>query len=241
MANVAQSSDNVSSNPTAPRMITVHHLNNSRSQRILWLLEELALPYEIKHYRRDPKTMLAPPELKAVHPLGKAPVIDDDGVVVAESGNIIAYLVERYGNGRLAPPLGTTQRLRYDYWLHYAEGSAMLPLLLKLVFSRIASAPMPFFAKPVARGIVGKVNHEFIDPQLKLHLDYIEGELTAQPWFAGAAFSAADVQMSFPLEAAAMRAASALGPKSRAWLETIHARPAYQAALKTGGKYDLLS
>jgi glutathione S-transferase len=222
-------------------MITVHHLNNSRSQRILWLLEELQLPYQIKRYQRDVKTMLAPPELKGVHPLGKAPVIDDDGVVVAESGNIIGYLVDRYGNGRLAPAAGTPQRLRYNYWLHYAEGSAMTPLLLKLIFGRIAVAPMPFFAKPVARGIVGKVSREFVDPQLKLHFGYVEGELNRHEWFAGDTFSAADIQMSFPLEVVATRASGAMGPKSRAFLERIHARPAYQAALEKGGKYELLS
>lgn len=222
-------------------MITVHHLNNSRSQRVLWLLEELGVPYQIKHYQRDARTMLAPPELKAIHPLGKSPVIDDDGVVVAESGNIVDYLVERYSNGRLAPAAGTPQRLRYNYWLHYAEGSAMLPLLLKLIFGTIARAPMPFFVKPVARAIVAKVNGEFIDPQLKLHFGYIEGELNRSAWFAGDEFSAADIQMSFPLEAAGARGGDAVGPKTRAFLERIHARPAYQAALDKGGKYELLS
>lgn len=222
-------------------MIVVHHLNNSRSQRVLWLLEELNLPYRIKQYQRDPRTMLAPPELKAVHPLGKSPVIDDDGLVVAESGNIVDYLVERHGQGRLAPAPGTPQRLRYNYWLHYAEGSAMLPLLLKLIFGRIASAPMPFFVKPIARGIVARVGSEFIEPQLKLHFDYIESELGRSEWFAGADFSAADIQMSFPLEAAAARGAEAVGPRTRAFLERIHARPAYLAALEKGGIYELLS
>ena len=222
-------------------MITVHHLNNSRSQRILWLLEELRLTYEIKRYQRDPKTMLAPPELKAVHPLGKSPVITDGDLVVAESGNIIDYLVDRYGNGRLAPPRGTPQHLRYNYWLHYAEGSAMPPLLLKLIFGRIATAPMPFFAKPVARAIVGKVSKEFIDPQIKLHLGYIENALTTSAWFAGEEFTAADIQMSFPMEGASMRAGDVMGPKSHAFLDRIHARPAYRAALEKGGPYNLLS
>ncbi len=222
-------------------MITVHHLNNSRSQRVLWLLEELSLPYQVKHYQRDARTMLAPPELKAIHPLGKSPVIDDDGVVVAESGNIVGYLVERYDTGRLAPPAGTPQRLRYNYWMHYAEGSAMTPLLLKLIFNRIATAPMPFFVKPVARAIVARANSAFIDPQLRLHFDYIEGELNRSEWFAGDAFSAADIQMSFPLEAAAMRDGNAAKrPKTGAFLERIHARPAYRAALEKGGKYELL-
>jgi glutathione S-transferase len=222
-------------------MITVHHLNNSRSQRVLWLLEELDIPYRVKHYQRNAKTMLAPPELMAVHPLGKSPVIDDDGLVVAESGNIVDYLVERHGNGRLAPAAGTPERLRYNYWLHYAEGSAMLPLLLKLIFGKIATSPMPFFVKPIARAIVAKVNGDFIDPQLKLHFGYIEGELNRSEWFAGNAFSAADIQMSFPLEAAAARGKEAVGPKTRAFLERIHARPAYKAALEKGGPYELMS
>ncbi len=138
-------------------MITLHHLNNSRSQRILWLMEELGLPYEIQRYQRDPKTMLAPPSLRAVHPLGKSPVITDGELTLAESGAIIDYLVGRYGAGRLAPAAGTPEHLRYTYWLHYAEGSAMPPLLLKLVFDKIENSPMPFFVKPIARGIAGKV------------------------------------------------------------------------------------
>ena len=223
-------------------MITVHHLNNSRSQRVLWLLEELGLPYEIKHYQRNAETMLAPPELLAVHPLGKSPVITDDGNTVAESGAIIEYLVGRYGNGRLIPAAGTPERLRYTYWLHYAEGSAMLPLLLKLIFGRIATAPMPFFVKPIARGIVGKVRTTFIDPQLKLHLGYIESELGKSSWFAGEELTAADIQMSFPLEAAAARGGAEAGaPKISAFLQRIHARPAYKIALEKGGVYELLS
>jgi glutathione S-transferase len=154
-------------------MLTVHHLNNSRSQRVLWLLEELGVPYEIKRYERDPKTMLAPPELRAIHPLGKSPVITDDGLTIAESGAIIEYLVERYGQGRFAPAAGTPERLRYTYWLHYAEGSVMPPLLLKLVALRIGSAPMPFFAKPIARKIASTLQSSFVDPQIKLHLGYI--------------------------------------------------------------------
>jgi glutathione S-transferase len=223
-------------------MITVHHLNNSRSQRVLWLLEELGLPYQIKHYQRDAQTMLAPPELRAIHPLGKSPVITDEGNTVAESGAIIDYLIGRYGNGRLIPADGTPERLRYTYWLHYAEGSAMLPLLLKLIFGRIATAPMPFFVKPIARGIVGNVRNAFIDPQLKLHLEYIESELTKSSWFAGEEFTAADIQMSFPLEAASARGGEAAGgPRTTAFLQRIHARPAYKAALEKGGPYQLMS
>lgn len=212
-------------------MLTVHHLNNSRSQRVLWLLEELGVPYEIKRYERDPKTMLAPPELRAVHPLGKSPVITDDGLTIAESGAIIEYLVDKYGQGRFAPAAGTPERLRYTYWLHYAEGSAMPPLLLKLIALRIASAPMPFFAKPIARKIAGTLQSGFVDPQLKLHLGYIEEQLSKSTWFAGDEFSAADVQMSFPLEAATARGGMRL-PAVTAFLQRIHARAAYRRALE---------
>ena len=222
-------------------MLTVHHLNNSRSQRVLWLLEELGVPYEIKRYERDPKTMLAPPELRAVHPLGKSPVITDDGLTIAESGAIVEYLIDRYGQGRFAPKPGTPERLRYTYWLHYAEGSAMPPLLLKLVALRIASAPMPFFARPIARKIAATLQAGFIDPQLKLHLGYIDKELSATGWFVGNDFTAADVQMSFPLEAATARGGMAGQiPAITGFLKRIHARPAYQRALERGGKYDIL-
>ena len=226
--------------PTSP--ITVHHLNNSRSQRILWLLEELGLPYEVVRYQRDPQTMLAPPELKKIHPLGKSPVVTVDGLTLAESGAIIETLVERYGDGRLAPPAGSAEAVRYRYWLHYAEGSAMPPLLLKLVFDRIAAAPMPFFAKPIARRIVGGAMGSFIAPQLKLHLGYLEGELARRDWFAGDAFSAADVQLSYPIEAAQQRAGlnAAAHPRLADWLARIHARPAYQRAIERGGEYALL-
>ncbi|WP_420955823.1 glutathione S-transferase family protein [Burkholderia gladioli] len=222
-------------------MLTVHHLNNSRSQRVLWLLEELGVPYELKRYERDPKTMLAPPELRAIHPLGKSPVLTDEGFTLAESGAIIEYLVERYGEGRFAPPPGTPQRLRYTYWLHYAEGSAMPPLLLKLVALRIAQAPMPFFARPIARKISFTLQSSFVDPQLKLHLGYVNAALRETGWFVGDSFSAADVQMSFPLEAAASRADTlAQLPAIRAFLERIHARPAYQRALERGGPYAMV-
>lgn len=223
-------------------MIIVHHLNNSRSQRVLWLLEELDLEYEIKRYQRDPKTMLAPPSLRAVHPLGKSPVITDGALTLAESGAIIEYVVDRYGNGRLAPATGTPERLRYTYWLHYAEGSAMPPLLLKLIFDRIETAPMPFFARPIARAIAGRAKSSFIDPQIALHLTYMESELAKQRWFAGNEFTAADIQMSFPIEAAAARAGlDASRPKLAAYLDRIHARPAYQRALERGGEFALLS
>jgi len=222
-------------------VIAVHHLNNSRSQRVLWLLEELGVPYEVKRYERDPATMRAPASLRAVHPLGKSPVITDEGRVMAESGAIIDYLVERHGQGRLVPSAGTEARLRYTYWLHYAEGSAMPPLLIKLVLSRIKSAPMPFFARPIARAIVDHALDGFVEPQIKLHLDYIESELTGRPWFTGAEFTAADIQMSFPLEAAAARGGlDERRPKAMDFLRRAQARPAYQRALERGGPYELL-
>lgn len=223
-------------------MITVHHLNNSRSQRVLWLLEELGLPYEVKRYERDPETMLAPASLRQVHPLGKSPVITDGDLTLAESGAIVEYLVDRYGDGRLIPAPGTPDRLRYTYWLHYAEGSAMPPLLIKLIFDKIEHSPMPFFAKPIARGIVSKVKDSFINPQITQHLDFMEAELGKNTWFAGKDFTAADIQLSFPLEAAATRAGlDASRPQLMAFLDRIHARPAYQKALERGGEYDLLS
>jgi glutathione S-transferase len=219
-------------------MITVHHLNNSRSQRVLWLLEELGLPYEIRKYERDPKTMLAPPALTKVHPLGKSPVITDEGLTIAETGAIVEYLIERHGNGRLAPAPGTPERLRWRYWLHFAEGSAMPPLLLKLIFERIKATPMPFFAKPIAKAISNKVLEAMVEPNLARQLDFMEAELGRSEWFAGAEFSAADIQMSFPVEAAAQRAGlDAKRPKLMAFLKRIHARPAYRKALERGGPY----
>jgi glutathione S-transferase len=221
-------------------MTTVHHLENSRSQRVLWLLEELDVDYDIVSYRRDPQTMLAPPELRAIHPLGKSPVVVDGGDVLAESGAIIEALVERHDRQHvLTPPPGSAERLRWRYWLHYAEGSAMPPLLLGLVFSRIRQAPMPFFARPVARGIVGKAMAAFIGPQLKLHAGYLEAELAKADWFAGPSFSAADIQMSFPVEALSARLGLEHYPRLRDWLQRIHARPAWRRALERGGPYAL--
>jgi glutathione S-transferase len=223
-------------------MITVHHLENSRSQRVLWLLEELGLPYEIKRYARNPKTMLAPPELRAVHPLGKSPVITDGDFTLAESGAILEYLVDRYGEGRLAPPSGSPQRLRYTYWMHYAEGSAMPPLVMKLVFNQIPKGPMPAIFRPLVRRIADGVKKGFVEPQIRLHLDYLEGELGKSTWFAGSEFSAADIQMSFPVEAAGARGGlDATRPKLWEFLARIHERPAYRRALERGGPYALLS
>ena len=222
-------------------MITLHHLNNSRSQRIVWLLEELGLPYEIKRYQRDAKTMLAPPELRAIHPLGKSPVITDGDLTVAESGAIIEYLIERYGQGRLIPPAGTPERLRYTYWLHFAEGSAMPPLLLKLIFDKIETSPMPFFIKPIAKGIAGKVKKSFIAPRIAENLDHMEAELGKARWFAGEEMSGADIQVSFVLEACAARGGlNASRPRLMAFLQRIHALPAYQRALERGGEYAIM-
>ncbi|MBD8547849.1 glutathione S-transferase family protein [Sphingomonas sp. CFBP 8760] len=209
-------------------MIVVHHLENSRSQRILWMLEELGLPYEIRRYDRDKETMLAPPELRAVHPLGKSPVIEDLDAAgttrtVAETGAIVEYLVEK-ADGRLGPPAHRDAALRYRFWLHYAEGSMMPPLLLKLVIARI----------PVLGGQVAKR----IQPMIDRHLDYVESELAQRPWFAGDAMTAADIMMSFPLEAARSRGGlDGSRPATIAWLDKVHARPAYQAALAKGGPY----
>ena len=207
-------------------MITVHHLNNSRSQRVLWLLEELGVDYDIKRYERDPKTLLAPASLRAVHPLGKSPVITETGLTIAESGAIIEYLIERHGGGRLIPPAGTPERLRYTYWLHFAEGSAMSPLLLALLFGRLPLQPMPFFVRPIARGLCSKVLGTFVEPQLKRHQEFMEDELKKSTWFAGEEFTAADVQMSFVVEASAARGGlDHMRPKLMAWLERIHDRP----------------
>jgi glutathione S-transferase len=219
-------------------MITVHHLENSRSQRVLWLLEELGLPYEVVRYERDPKTKLAPPDLKALHPLGKSPVIVDDGQTVAETGAVIEYLLGKYGAGRLVPAAGTAEHLRYVYWLHYAEGSAMSPLLLKLLFGTMMPAGAPALLKPLVRSVTKPVLERYIDPQLREHADFWESELSKTGWFAGAEFSAADIQMSFPLEAAASRGDTGVKrPHTEAFLKAIHARPAYRQALERGGPY----
>jgi len=206
--------------------IIVHHLENSRSQRILWLLEELALPYEIRRYERNPRTMLAPPELRKIHPLGKAPVIvdrDDGDRVIAETGAIVEYLVDK-ADGRLGAPANRVGALRYRHFLHYAEGSMMPPLFVKLVLGRVP--------------LLGKTAQRRFQPMIDIHLDYVEAELASRSWFAGDHMTAADIMMSFPVEAARDRAGlDASRPHTLAWLDTIHARPAYQAALTAGGPY----
>lgn len=219
-------------------MITVHHLENSRSQRILWLLEELGLDYELKCYKRDPQTLLAPQALKEVHPLGKSPVVTDGDVTIAESGAIIEYLLETHGQGQLKPVDEVNLR-NYRYWLHYAEGSLMPLLVMKLVFSRIPQGPMPFFIRPIAKSITAKVQEKFLDPQLSTHLRFVEDSLKGREWFAGQ-FSAGDIQMSFPLEAASARTDLASYPSIHAFIKRYQARPAYQQALKQGGKFEPL-
>jgi len=203
--------------------LIVHHLNNSRSQRILWILEELGLPYEIKHYQRDAKTMLAPPALRRVHPLGKSPILEDDDRMVVETGAICEYLVEK-ADGKLGPPAHRDEALRYRQFLHYAEGSMMPPLLVMLVVNRIP--------------LMGKAAAKRIQPMIDVHLDYVESELAQRPWFAGETMTAADIMMSFPLEAAMRRGGlGASRPATIAWVEKVHARPAYEAALAKGGPY----
>ena len=204
-------------------MIILHHLQNSRSQRVLWLLEELGLRYEVRRYERDSRTMLAPPELRRVHPLCKSPLIEEGGRVLAETGAIVEYLVE-LGGGRLGPPVNRDDILRYRHFLHYAEGSLMPPLLVMLVLRRL--------------GLLGRPARPTIQRMIDRHLDWLEGELADRAWFAGAEFTAADIMMSFPLEAARHRAGlDERRPNLVDWLERIHARPAYGAALAKGGAY----
>lgn len=214
--------------------ITVHHLENSRSQRVLWLLEELGLPYELREYKRDRKTMLAPPELKRIHPLGKAPIVTDGDRTLVESAVILEYLVDRYGEGRLAPPLGTPERLRYSYWMHYAEGSAMPPLLLRLVFTTM-KRKAPLVVRPLVGGIADKVLRDFVDPQVKAHFDWVESELSKSTWLVGEELTAADVQMSFPILAAMARTEGGR-PRLEAFVARMRKRPAYQRAVAKGGE-----
>lgn len=222
-------------------MITIHHLENSRSQRILWLLEELGLDYDIKKYQRDPVTHLAPPEMLSLHPLGKAPVITDGDDTLAESGAIIEYLVRKYDHGRLRPVEGTPGGLAYTYCLHYAEGTFMSLMILSLIISRIETAPMPFFAKPIAKGIAAKVRNGYLDRNVKRNLDFMESMLNKSLWFCGDELTAADIQMSFAVEAASVRTSLQDDyPKLAEYLERIKARPAYQRALEKGGPYELL-
>lgn len=222
-------------------MLTIHHLEHSRSQRILWLLEELGVDYEIKRYERDKETSLAPPDLRDIHPLGKAPLITDGDKTLAESGAIIEYLVDTYDDGTLVPATDTPERLAYTYWLHYAEGTFMPLMIVSLIVGRIETAPMPFFVKPIAKGIAAKVRGGYLDQNVKRNLDFMESTLGRATWFCGDRFTAADIQMSFAVEAAEVRTnLSGDYPKLAAYLERIRARPAYQRALEKGGPYQLL-
>jgi glutathione S-transferase len=217
--------------------IVVHHLNNSRAQRVLWLLEELGVPYEIKHHQRT-KTFQAPPELKAIHPLGKSPIVEDQGRVLAETGAIVEYLLDAHGERRLRPPPGTDERIRFTYWLHYAEGSAMPPLLMQLLF-QLMPRRSPALLRPLVRGIADRAQAGYVRPQLKLHMNFWESELQRSTWFVGEEFTAADIMMSFPVKAAAARAQALEGrPKLAAFRERIQARPAYQRAAERGGAVD---
>jgi glutathione S-transferase len=217
--------------------ITVHHLDNSRSQRILWMLEELGLEYTLKEWKRNPETMRAPPELKDVHPLGKAPVVQIGETVFAESGAILETLVARYDtDGRFVPESQEGQE-ELRFWMHYAEGSLMPPLLVKLIVGRLKGDQVPFFVRPVAKGIADKIDGAYTDPEITKHFAFIEAHLASREWFAGGQFTAADVQMSFPLEAGGQRAGIPMGPSTRAFLDRIQKRPAYQRALKKGGGF----
>jgi glutathione S-transferase len=215
-------------------MITLHHLNNSRSQRVLWLLEELGLAYEVERHQRDPKTMQAPASLRAVHPLGKAPVITDGDLTLAETGAIVDYLTET--TGRFGAPETGAARWQYRHFLHYAEGSAMPPLVMKLVFSRLPGG-LPKLLRPLVRPVFAKLDTVFLEPQLQRHADYWEQALAETGWFAGPEITAADIMMSFPLETARGRVGFDARPNCRAFLDRIHARPAYQKALEVGGAY----
>lgn len=221
--------------------LTVHHLESSRSQRVLWLLEELEVPYELVLHKRDAVTLRAPAKLREIHPLGKSPVVVlPEGTVLAESGAILETLLDRYGEGRLRPAPGTDEHRRYLFFMHYAEGSLMPPLLVRFVVDRLRKAPLPFFIRPVAKGIAGKIDAAFTNPELERHVAFLEGELDGRAWLAGQELTAADVQMSFPLEALVARADSRSShPRISALVERMHARPAYARALERGGPYDL--
>ena len=220
-------------------MIIVHHLNNSRSQRVLWLLEELNIPYEIKRYERDPKTIRAPKSLRDVHPLGKSPVITDGDITVAESGAIIDYLIRTYAKETFSPDEQSAEFRDYQYWMHFSEGSLMPPLLMRMLFEKVKTSPMPFFIKPVGKMIADKVLSTFVNPEISLNMGFVEQYLGQHTWFAGDKLSGADFQMSFPLEASV--AAGAINhkyPNILAYVKRFQARPGYLNALEKGGDYD---
>lgn len=222
-------------------MLTVHHLENSRSQRILWLLEELGVPYEIKHYKRNPKTNLAPPELKAVHPIGKAPVIEDNGRTYAETGAMIEYILDQYGEGRMRPLPGSAEYDAYRYWSFAAEGSYMPPMVFSLFLNKMESAPMPFFAKPIARKLVKAVREGYLDHTTQALFDYLEEKLGRNGWLAGEDITGADIIMSFPMEGFSARIGAGGYPNIAAAVARNQARPAYVRALERGGPYALMT
>ncbi|MFN8847659.1 MAG: glutathione S-transferase family protein [Bdellovibrionales bacterium] len=217
-------------------MLTVHHLEKSRSHRVIWLLEELGIPYELKIYKRDPKTLLAPPELKKIHPLGKSPVITDGSLVVAESGAILEYLVDKYGKGRFKPEIGTQEFQDYRYFLHYTEGSLMPYLVMSLVFNMLPQQPVPFFMKPVMKGISEAVHRMFLYPNLITHFEFLENHLKKSSWFAGPEMTATDIQISFALLSAESKLSSIFNyPKLKSINEKFRQRPAFKRALEKGG------
>lgn len=219
-------------------MVVVHHLNNSRSQRILWMLEELGIDYRIEHYARDKKTMLAPDSLKKIHPLGKSPVITDGDITVAETGAIIEYLASTYGSN-MVPAAGSAEHRDYTYWMHYAEGSLMPYLVMTLVCDKIKTSPMPFFIRPIAKRIADGIMDGFVTPNLSNHLAFLEAHLAEREWFVGDSISGADVQMIFPLEAATQRGKQmSQYPNISAYVKRIHALATYQSGLQKGGPYD---
>lgn len=223
-------------------MVVVHHLENSRSQRILWLLEELGIEYDVKRYNRDKKTSLAPPELRAIHPLGKSPVITDNGLVIAETGAVVEYLIDAYGNGRFKPAAGTPAFLQYRYWIHSAEGTYMPFFVMQLVLSMLTGPAVPFFIRPISKKLVGEIHKRFLGPNIKNNLDYMESVLAESEWFAGDELSGADFMMVFIAEAAQARGRVASDyPNIKSWLDKVHQRDGYQRGLERGGPYQLMS
>ena len=219
-------------------MLTLHHLENSRSQRVLWLLEELGVDYKIKHYKRNAKTKLAPPELKQIHPLGKSPVITDGDLTIAESGAITEYLIDTYGKGQFKPVAGTPEAMRNTYWMHYAEGTLMPLMVMTLIFNRVEQAP--FIVRPIAKAISGQVKKAYLSPNIKANLAFIESELGQRTWFSSEEITGADFQMIFPLEAATLRSKVADYPNITAYVNRVHNLPGYQRGLERGGPYELM-
>ncbi len=217
-------------------MITLHHLNHSRSQRILWMLEQLGAEYEVKHYKRE-KTQLAPEALKQIHALGKSPVISCGDDIVAESGAIIEYLCDKFESD-FKPKKGSAEYQQYKYWLHYAEGTLMTQLLMKGMFDRVKTAPMPFFVKAIARTIANKAIDAYSGPNVKTNINYLENHLAENQWFCGDKITGADIQMSFPMEVIVAREGGKDFPNISAWVKKIPERPAYKKALKVGGPYN---